>query len=215
MKHGALFESLISNKVVHGFFTAIPGFGELMLLGRLFYAVNLAPDRPDVVIVDSYASGHFMSLMTTPDAILQSGLAGPIATETSRVKAFLADRRLCGTIVVGVPEELVVSEMLDFIPQLQAKSPVGVKGVVFNRDLSLALSVNPGIAKSSLLDQFLVERFERQKIAADLWQKLTQGTALASLPVARIPEFGFVDDPLSDLIVERVVGHSTGERGSL
>lgn len=216
LKHGALFESLISNKVVHGFFTAIPGFGELMLLGRLYYAVNLAPERPDVVIVDSYASGHFMSLMTTPDAILQSGLAGPIATETARVKSFLTDKKQCGTVVVGVPEELVVSEMLDFIPQLQTKAPVAVKGVVFNRDLRMAFNgAAPETRNSVLLDQFLAERFDRQKIANELWHKLTLGSALESLQVARVPEFGFIDDPLSDFIVDHVVDPSIGERGSI
>lgn len=216
LKHGALFESLISNKVVHGFFTAIPGFGELMLLGRLFYAVNLAPERPDIVIVDSYASGHFMSLMTTPDAILQSGLAGPIATETAKVKGFLSDKKQCGSIVVGVPEELVVSEMLDLIPQLQAKAPVAVKGVVFNRDLLLALGdVTSETHSSDVLNRFLLERLERQKIANELWQKLTRSTPLESLQVARVPELGFVDDPLSALTVELVVGPSMGERGSL
>lgn len=211
LKHGALFESLISNKIVHGFFTAIPGFGELMLLGRLFYAVNLAPDRPDIVIVDSYASGHFTSLMTTPDAILQSGLAGPIATETDRVKKFLMDRKACGTVVVGVPEELVVTEMLDLISTLKAKSPVAVRGVVFNRDLSLADVKTHD--DSSTIDKFLCERLNRQCAANDLWQKLAIGSDFANLLQTRIPEFGFIDDPLSDVIVERIVGPSNGVRG--
>lgn len=216
LKHGALFESIIGNKVVHGFFSAIPGFGELMLLGRLFYTLNLSPDRPDIVIVDSYASGHFMSLMTTPQAVLESGLAGPIATETKRVRDFLSNRSVCGTIVVGIPEELVVSEMLDFIPRLQAKAPVAVAGVVFNRDLSLAdIDIAALRAHSDQASLFLRERLERQKLAKELWQTQVDGSGFTHLKVASIPELGFVDDPLSDQIVERITGTPRGTRGGL
>lgn len=208
LKHGSLFESLAGNKMIHGFFTAIPGFGELMLLGRLYYSLNLAPERPDVVIVDSYASGHFMSLMTTPDAVLQSGLAGPITTETQNVKNFLLDKKRCGTIVVGIPEELIVSEMLELIPQLLAKAPVGIKAVVFNRDLTMTAQTLAEHKDSASL--FINERVARQKRAVELWMSMTHNTPLANLALSWIPELGFIDEPLTDDIVDRIVDNGRG-----
>lgn len=208
LKHGSLFETLAGNKLVHGFFTAIPGFGELMLLGRLYYALNLAPERPDIVIVDSYASGHFMSLMTTPDAVLDSGLAGPISTETHKVKNFLMDKKRCGTLIVGVPEELVVSEMLDFIPRLQAKAPVDIKAVVLNRDLT-ATKIS---GTSNPASHFLNERVAKQKQAIELWKTLTRDTPMANLASISIPELGFIEDPLSDEVVDLIVGSRRGEK---
>ena len=202
LKHGAFLDVLAKNKVVHGFFTAIPGFGELMFLGRIFYALNLASEpRPDLVIVDGFASGHFMSLMTTPDAVLDSGLAGPIMTETKRVKEFLASPA-CGILVVGVPEELVVTEMLDFIPRLTKKSPTPVIGVVFNR--SLLAQESSKMVQGNVANDFLRRARLRQEAALRYWQ--TAKSELPSIPEWKLPELGFIDEPLTAEFVEAYLG---------
>ena len=129
-----LFDKVFNHQVVQTFIATIPGLAEVVMLGRLFHTLELAePRRYDTIVFDGYASGHFLSLMTTPDAIIGSGIGGPLVKETSRVRQYLADPEKSTCIYVGVPESLVVSECLDFLPQLAAKSPVDLAGVVINK----------------------------------------------------------------------------------
>lgn len=200
----SLLDVVVKNKVVHSFFTAIPGFSELMLLGRIYYAMNLSPKlRPDLIILDAYASGHFLSLMTTPDAVLKSGLAGPIIHQTTKVRDWLADRERCGTIYVAVPEELVVSETLEFLPQLMQKSPVALNGVIMNRCLSHV----PGPEPASSAVSFLEERVFRQSQALKHFSKAAAGLdGVKDLKMLLVPELGAIPEPLDEKTVLRLVG---------
>jgi arsenite-transporting ATPase len=200
----SLLDVILSNKIVHSFFTTIPGFAELMLLGRIYYAMNESPKlRPDLIIMDAYASGHFMSLMTTPDAVLKSGLAGPIVRLTTMVRDWLADSKLCGTIYVGIPEELVVNETLDFLPQLIARSPVALSAVVMNRCLT---SLNANGSRSAAFS-FLDERLRRQAAALSRFaESKAQSDKLRLLPLILLPELGSISEPLDETTVSRLFG---------
>lgn len=203
MKSG-LLEILISNKLVNSFFTAIPGFGELMLLGRLYYAINLAPKKPDIIIVDAYASGHFLSLMTTPDAILKSGLAGPISHLTQKVKDWLSDEEQCATLYISTPEELVVSEALDFLPVLVNKSPVHMAALIMNR--SMIHSSNKSEEAGSIAGKFILDRRRRQENALKILERGVLGNqALKLKPIIRLPELGAVEEPLDQATAERLL----------
>ncbi len=202
----SLLDVIVSNKVVHSFFTAIPGFSELMLLGRMFYAVNLAPgERPDLVILDGYASGHFLSLMTTPDAVLKSGLAGPILQQTKLVKDWLADHEQCASLYVAVPEELVISEAMEFLPVLASRSPTRLGGVIMNRCLARGGGENPERHSSAF--EFAHGREARQRLALEKYAKGMSGLKdLNHLPVFLLPELGDIDEPLTEVTVNKLLG---------
>ncbi len=191
-----LYDKVFSHRVVHSFINTIPGLSELMMLGRLFYECELAPaPRYDLVIFDGPASGHFQSLMTTPDAVMQTTIGGPIVRETERVKAFLADRERCGIIYVGVPEELVVSECLDFLPQLARKAPAGLAGVLVNRTPS-ALGLDtapPSLARDYAARRVAAADEALAQLQVGLTALRQQGLAL---PCWQLPDLGFINEPL-------------------
>lgn len=198
-----LLDLITSNKVVHSFFTSIPGFSELMLLGRMYYAVNLEPNyKPDLVIMDSFASGHFLSLMTTPEAVLRSGLAGPIVHQTTKVQNWLRNSDECSTLYVTIPEELVISETLEFLPMLNKKSPSSLGAVVMNRVIK-SDEHSDGMTEADL---FIDEKIKRQKLALTHYAKASHGDqVLHQLPVWTIPDLGSVDDPLTDECVMKLL----------
>ena len=188
-----LFEKVFSNKVVKSFINMIPGFAEVMLLGRLFYTSELAAEpRFDLIIFDGFASGHFLSLMTTPDAAIDSGLGGPLVTETTRVKNFLNDRKKVATLYVTVPEDLPVSECLDFCPRLMQKSPAGLYAIVVNR-------VWPAMAgNDSAAGRYLQSKLATQSRAlATLKAGCAGHVSLRNVPLAFLPEMGAIAEPLS------------------
>lgn len=187
-----LFERVFSHRVVQSFINTVPGLAELMMLGRLFYEAELAPPpRHDLIIFDGSASGHFLSLMTTPDAVLQAKLGGPLARETERVHAFLSDPAKTGTLYVAVPEDLVVSEALDFLPRLRDQAPAKMAGVIVNRMPTWsAKDVDSGPAGA-----YLARRAESAALAlATLREGLS--SIDAALPLWLLPELGFIEEPL-------------------
>lgn len=129
-----LFDRVFNHDIVRSFIRMIPGIAELTFLGRLYYLSELAPtQRMDLVIVDGFASGHFLSLMTTPDAILNSGLTGPIVTETKRVRDYMAKPENAAMILVTQPGALITTETEDFIAQFTKESPVNLQQIVLNK----------------------------------------------------------------------------------
>lgn len=188
-----LFDKVFTNKVVRSFINTVPGFAEIMMLGRLFYTCELAPGpRHDLVIFDAAASGHFLSLMTTPDAVLQSNLGGPLAKETARIKEFMANPAKCGVAYVGVPEELVVSEILDFLPKLESRSPAKVMGLFVNR-----VPTAPDGGARDAATTFAAERRARADAALKALAAGLGGAGIPKdLPVWQLPDLGFVPEPL-------------------
>lgn len=191
-----LYETVFSNRVVDSFINTVPGLAELMMLGRLFYNCELSPPpHPDLVVLDGFASGHFLSLMTTPDAILQSNLGGPLQKETERVRAFLAQKDRVGIIYVANPEELVVSEALEFLVKLRERAPAGLIGVVLNRCTGWEAAAGPGGEAA----HYAKHRAERARHADGILARGLEKLAAEglSLPLWRLPELGFVDEPIT------------------
>ena len=190
LKQKRLYDTIFSNRVVRSFISTVPGLSELMLLGRLFYHCELQEAHPyDLVIFDAFASGHFLSLMTTPEAVLGTSLGGPLNRETERVQSFLKDETKCATIFVTIPEPLVVSETLDFLPKLAEKSPTKVAGLVVNR-------MPPDISGLTLEGAATAYLRGSDAVAAAALATLKTGLEEFKLPIWTLPELGFVPTPL-------------------
>ena len=131
-----MFDRVFSNSIMRSFIRMIPGIAEITLLGRLFHFAELEDQHKfDLIIFDGYASGHFLSLLATPDAILNAGFVGPIVAETTRVKKFIKDPDKTSLLLVGTGEALVLSETLDLIKALEKDFKGQVEGLLINRYL--------------------------------------------------------------------------------
>ena len=95
-----LYEAVFSRDVVKTFLETIPGLGEVMLLGRIFWALNpRSGNQYDVIIFDAPSSGHFLSLLTTPKAMIETGIGGPLMGEVQKVHTAARWVASLGTIV--------------------------------------------------------------------------------------------------------------------
>ncbi len=188
-----LFDNVLSHRVVQSFFNTIPGIADLTFLGRLYWTCELSATKPDLLVCDSFASGHFLNLMTTPDAVLSSGLAGPILKDTRRVRDFLSGADRCGIVVVTTGEELVVSETLEFLPRLREKSPVPVIAMIQNR-----LLPQVGVPQNTAATQWLSAQVDKISQGSRLLSQGLTEMGNVSLSVLRVRDLGFVDDPLAE-----------------
>lgn len=127
-----LYDRVFRSKPVSSLLDAIPGLDETMLLGRLFHTCELA-HKFDLLIFDSPASGHFLNLLATPDAIINSGLVGPLVREVVRVRNFLSDPEKATSVVVTLPEPLVMTETFEFAPVFNNTIPLHLSAIILNR----------------------------------------------------------------------------------
>ena len=202
---GSVFEKVFANHVVTSFIETIPGIAELMLLGRLFYSAHLRKEDPfDLVVFDGSASGHFLSLMTTPQAVADAGLIGPVRTESDRIREFLADDGQTALALVTTPDELAVSETLEFVPKLMVASPAKPKFVFVNRVLSRReIITSPQAMKTAAgLGNFeafpaLKDHFEDRAAREVLMlAQLCQGLAPYNLPIVALQDQGALPNRL-------------------
>ncbi len=192
-----LFEKVFTKPIVRSFIQMLPGIAELTLLGRLFYFVELDKENNfDLVVFDGFASGHFYSLMKTPDAVIHSGMSGPVIDETQRVRDFLSDKSKVGVALVTVPEELIISEALDFSQRLAKESPASLTTVIANRCW-------PKVPSDQVLSSELeVSRqywLQQQKAQGKNLERLREGLKGidTQLPIMVLEERGAFAEPLN------------------
>ncbi|MFK7823111.1 MAG: ArsA family ATPase [Oligoflexales bacterium] len=207
-----LYKKVFDRKLMKSFLDAIPGLNETMLLGRLYHTCMLRkpPRDYDLVIFDSPASGHFYNLLNTPAAVLGSGLGGPLIREVTKVSNFLENAELCASFLVSIPEELVSSETLEFIPKIIRESPVRLGGVVLNRSYSQPIIDKLGqlIADERYRSLTDVKDYLKSKITISLNEQNKFLEGLRELGFSEqcvmLPELGFETEPLTADLARRI-----------
>lgn len=113
----ALADLLFQNRVSRLFLRASPSVNEMALIGRV---VQLAEDRKDKgpVIVDLHATGHALAMLRAPEGIMRVLRAGPVYERAKKVREFVMDKTRTGMVTVALPEELPVTELLEFLDEL-------------------------------------------------------------------------------------------------
>jgi anion-transporting ArsA/GET3 family ATPase len=113
--------------------TAAPGIEDILLLGKV---KQLERSRPaDLIVLDTPAAGHAVTFLRSARALLDTVPSGPIRAQATDVLEMLTDPRRCRVVLVTLPEETPVNELVDTAYRLEdevgvALGPVVVNGVV-------------------------------------------------------------------------------------
>ena len=113
--------------------TAAPGIKDILLLGKVKQIERASTDR--LVVLDTPASGHAVSFLRAPRALLDTVSVGPINTQAREALDLLTDPDRCRVLLVTIPEETPVTELIDTAYRLEdelgiALGPVVVNGVL-------------------------------------------------------------------------------------
>jgi anion-transporting ArsA/GET3 family ATPase len=126
--------------------TAVPGAKDILVLGKV---KQLERDgAADLIVLDAPAAGHAVSFLMSASGLLDAVRAGPIRAQARDVVDVLTDPARCQVLLVTLPEETPVNEVVETAEKLRDRVGVALAGVVVNgRYPALAgLDVDPEAA---------------------------------------------------------------------
>jgi anion-transporting ArsA/GET3 family ATPase len=166
---GAVVRRLRSSGALEVVSFAIPGIREVLVLGKL-----KAVERDggfDLIVVDAPATGHAITLLTSPAGLATAARGGPVRRQAEEVCELLADPARCRVLLVTLPRELAVDETIEAAFEVEDRARVTLSVVVVNQyeppDPALAAPLDAsgagplGPALASVVEA--ARRFERSR----------------------------------------------------
>jgi anion-transporting ArsA/GET3 family ATPase len=183
--------------------TAVPGMSDILVLGKV---KSLEQERvADLIVIDAPAAGHAVNFLLSPRGLLDAVRVGPVRKQAAEVTDMLSDPARCQVMLVTVPEETPVNELVDTAFAIEDRVGVSLTPVVVNGclpDLGSDLDLDgapdrAGIARDAeLADVFVSEREANDLARAATFRsrrralQLAQAARLAELlplPQIRLP----------------------------
>jgi anion-transporting ArsA/GET3 family ATPase len=131
-----VYRAVFENKVARAFIRAIPGVEDYSMLGKVWYhttEMEHARPRFDLVILDGPATGHVITLLQIPQAILEAVPEGPLVRDARQVHELLIDPRRAAAVLVTLAEDLPVNETLELTEKLRRRIGMRVGPLVINQ----------------------------------------------------------------------------------
>jgi anion-transporting ArsA/GET3 family ATPase len=189
--------------------TAAPGIRDILVLGKV-----KALERggtADLVVLDAPAAGHAITFLLAARALLDTVRVGPINSQARDVLELLSDPARCQVVLVTLPEETPVNELVDTAYHLEDRvgvslGPVVVNGVI---DAVAGLDADPDAAaaeagvslragEADALRAAAHFRQERMALQAEQLDRLRQALPL---PQLHLPDLFTTDLGPDDLDV--------------
>lgn len=168
-EHGLsrIAKRLVSSGALDVVATAAPGIKDILVLGKV-KAIERSGEA-DVVLVDAPAAGHAITFLRAARALLDTVKVGPIHAQARDVLELLTDPARCQVVLVTVPEETPVNEVVETAYSLEDQvgvklGPVVVNGVYPTRD---GLEAEPAAAAEAAGTSLRAGEAEALAAAAD------------------------------------------------
>ncbi len=178
LKSKFIYNTVFNNKYVKRFLSAIPGLSEILIWGKIRFheqeKLKNGQNKYDIIIVDAPATGHGISFLKLPIAILSILQKGALAKEGKELYSLLTDESKTCINIVTIPEELPVNEAreLAHIIKEELKMPLGslfinsnVDKLFSSQELSLYKSLkNLNDPDIDILKKAATYRLSREKL---------------------------------------------------
>jgi anion-transporting ArsA/GET3 family ATPase len=131
LKIQSLYKLFFENPVSKSLINVAPGLQELAILGKASaVARKHGPAMPySEVVIDSFASGHFMNLFRAPKAMSEVISFGSMGEQSRGIDQWLRNPELCHVHIVALPEELPITETIELYQKLNAE--FGIRPTVY------------------------------------------------------------------------------------
>jgi anion-transporting ArsA/GET3 family ATPase len=177
--------------------SAVPGMKDILVLGKV-KALELER-AADLILIDAPAAGHAITFLMSPRGLGDAVRVGPVSKQSTDVIEMLSDPLRCQVMLVTVPEETPVNELVDTAFQLEDRIGVQLGPVVVNAcypDPGVPASVDEIQRLADELGVFVSPREANDLVAAAEFRRerhalqLEQADRLAArlpLPQVRLP----------------------------
>ncbi|MBV9951868.1 MAG: ATPase [Acidimicrobiia bacterium] len=131
---GRLSKRLVSSGALDMVATAIPGIRDILVLGKVKQLERAArtDHEPDLIVLDAPAAGHAITFLQSARALADAVKVGPINAQATDVLELLTDPSRCQVVLVTLPEETPVNELVDTAFSLEDRVGVSLGPVVVN-----------------------------------------------------------------------------------
>ena len=121
---------LVSSGALDVVATAAPGIKDILILGKVKQLERSG--AADLIVLDAPAAGHAITFLQAARALLDTVRVGPINAQAREVLEMLTDHERCRVILVTLPEETPVNELVDTAFSLEDRVGIGLAPVVVN-----------------------------------------------------------------------------------
>ncbi len=108
-----LYKLVLQNRVMGPFVDAVPGLHDLVQLGKIWFAEKEQENgRPrwDLIVVDAPATGHGLSMLGAPRAMMDLTRTGPFHENAKQIADLVEDAQRTALVLVSLPEEMPLRE---------------------------------------------------------------------------------------------------------
>ena len=117
----ALYKLAFKNRVMGPFMRAVPGLHDLVQLGKVWdLERRRTANKPafDLLVVDAPATGHGLTMLESPQAMMDLTVAGPFHENAKLIRDLIEDPERTSIVLVSLPEEMPVNETLELYERL-------------------------------------------------------------------------------------------------
>ena len=211
---------LVSSGAVDVVATAAPGIKDILVLGKV---KQLERSRnADLLIIDAPAAGHAVTFLLSARGLLDAVRVGPIRSQAQDVLDLLTDADRCQVILVTLPEETPVNEVVETAFALEDRVGVNLGPIVVNGLYPVldGLDVDPvaaaaeagvtlGPGEAEALRDAADFRLHRQELQREQVARLSEALPLPQLhlPFLFTADLGPAEvDLLADALAKEVEG---------
>jgi anion-transporting ArsA/GET3 family ATPase len=201
-EHGLrrISKRLVKAGLVEVVSTAAPGIKDILILGKVKQLERAGV--ADLIVLDAPAAGHAVSFLMSPRGLREIVRAGPLQGQAEDVLSMLTDRSRSRVMLVTLPEETPVNEVVETAFALEDKVGVDLAPVVVNGLYPVLedLDADPSAAGADAPVLAAAAEFRRRR--QELQQ--TQVARLAAelpLPQLHLPSLFTVDLTPADIDV--------------
>jgi anion-transporting ArsA/GET3 family ATPase len=110
--------------------TAVPGMRDILVLGKVKQLERSG--SADLIVLDAPAAGHAVSFLLSARGLVDAVKVGPIQKQAAEVVDLLSDPARCQVVLVTLPEETPVNELVDTAYAVEDRAGVALGPIVVN-----------------------------------------------------------------------------------
>ncbi len=204
--HYLIFKSaanmVLNNTVMQALIGAAPSLSEIAILGKITAPMlnDWYKRDVDVVVVDAYATGQFMTLLRAPRGFAAIAANGSLHRQSRAITKILSDAALCEYRLVTLAEEMPITEACEMAVSIQAET--GIQPDIYcNRMLSIPDAPHSQRFAPESLFEVQMQRIRERQISS--LERLAQsgGGRVSTLPMVPLVHVNTMLERLADALV--------------